>query len=254
MSSAAALTFSGTVYFALLDGTKSIVSGTGFRKAGEVYPWTIQPSTTQATKSSAMRETAGQTKHTKTSIDEITGSATFHEMFAAVYAWALAGEEVEMTEQAGTATAEPITLILDQWVRLVHRNVSTVVITGGTVNVDYQVNAALGMVKLISTTNLSEGAETVDYAYAAEAGYQVKIGTNAQIRVAVLIDGENLESGEAIDAEFYSVVLSPNSELPLISSPDDDFNDMGFDLTYETPDGKTTPGVINGIPLQYYMG
>ena len=96
------------------------------------------------------------------------------------------------------------------------------------------------------------GANTVSYSYAAESGYKVTIGTKTQIRCAILIDGKNLENGEAITAEFDSVVLSTNTEVNLVSDPDSDFDSIQFNLSFETLDGKTSPGVINGIPLQYY--
>ena len=254
MSSVGSLSFAGTIFFGLLDENKNLEAGTGYRKAGEVYPFSMTITTTNKKMSSAMKETAGQTKHSKTELDEVTGSATFHEWFAAVFAWAMAGEESAMTGSGGTVSSESVTLILDQWVRLANAGVSAVTIASATEDTDYKVNTDLGMIMLISTANIPAGATNVAYTFAAESGYQVKIGTQAQIRVAILLDGKNLETGETITAEFYSVVLSPNTETNLISEPDSDFDSMAFDLVFETPSTKDCPGVINGIPLQYYPG
>ncbi len=252
MSSVSALSFEGTIFFGLLDETKNLKSG--YRKAGEVYPFSIKVETEQKTLPSAMRGTFGQTKHTKTRISSITGSATFYEMFASVFAWALAGEEVEQTGSGGSVTGESVTLISGEWVRLANKGVSSVVITGAVLGTDYEVNGPLGMVRMIPGGGLTAGVNSVDYTYAAESGYKVNIGTQAQIRVAVLIDGRNLENGEEIQAEFDSVVLSPNTEVNIVSSPDSDFDSIPFDLVFETLDGKAAPGSINGIPLQYYGG
>lgn len=90
------------------------------------------------------------------------------------------------------------------------------------------------------------------YSYAAESGYKVTIGTQTQIRVAIMIDGANLENGEEITAAFDSVVLSTNTDITLISDPDSDFDDIQFDLVFETLSGQDSPGTINGVPLQYY--
>lgn len=252
MPNVSALAFEGTIFFGLLDANKVLKSG--FRNAGEVYPFTLKVETEQKTKPSAMKGTYGQTKHTKTRISSTTGSATFHEMFAAVFAWALAGEEVEMTAAAGTVTGESVTLIEGEWVKLVKDNVSSVVITGGTVDVDYKFNGPLGMVYMIPGGGLTAGVNSVNYSYAAESGYQVKIGTQAQIRVAIMLDGRNLENGEPIIGKFDSVVLSSNSEINLVTDPSTDFDTIPFNLVFETLDGKDSPGVINGIPLQYYGG
>lgn len=253
MSSAAALSFEGTIFFGLLDETKTLVSG--FRKAGEVFPFSLKVETEQKKLKSGMKGTFGQTKHTKTTITSITGSATFYEYFAAVFAWALAGEESAMTGTSGTVTNESVTLISGEWVRLAKKGASNVVITGSVVGTDFEVNGPLGLIRMIPGGNLTAGAKTIDsYDYAAEAGYQVKIGTKSQIRCAVLIDGRNVETGEEITAEFDSVVFSSNTEVNLVSDPDSDFDNIQFTTTFETLDGKDAPGVINGIPLQYYAG
>jgi hypothetical protein len=145
-----------------------------------------------------------------------------------------------------------VTLISGEWVRLANRGVSAVVITGSVLDTDYEVNTALGLIRMIPAGNLTAGAVDVAYSFAAESGYKVEVGTKAQVRVAMLLDGEDLESGADVDSEFYSVVLSSNSEVELITDPDSDFGSMSFDLAFETPTGKTAPGKINGIPLNLY--
>ncbi len=231
----------------LLDADKNMVGG--YRMVGNVYPLSLNVSTEQKKQMSAMRATFGQTLHTKTKITEIVGSAIFREWYAANFAWALAGEEVEMVGSGGSATAESVTLIDGEWVRLEFKGVSAVAITGSVIDVDFEVNGPLGLLRMITGGNLSEGAESVDYTYAAESGYQVNIGTQAQVRVAMMIDGENLESGEPVHCEFDSVVLSSSAEINLISDPDSDFDEMPFALAFETLEGQTSPGSINGIPL-----
>jgi hypothetical protein len=252
MANVSALSFEGTVFFALLNELKELTSG--YRKAGEVYPFSLKVETEQKTKPSAMKGTYGQTKHTKTRIVSVTGSMSFHEMFAAVFAWALAGEEAEMTAAAGTVTGESVTLIEGEWVKLAKDNVSSVVIAGGVLDTDFKVNGPLGLVYMVPDGALTAGVNSVNYSYAAESGYQVKIGTQAQIRVAILLDGRNLENGEEITCKFDSVVLSSNTEINLITDPNTDFDTIQFNTVFETLDGKDSPGVINGVPLQYYAG
>jgi hypothetical protein len=245
-----AIAFSGTLYLGLLDDNKALVSG--YRKVGNVYPFGIQVSTSQSNQLSALKESAGQNLHTKTKIDETTGSMTFREYDADVLAWAVAGTKAEMTGTGGTVSAESVTLISGEWVKLANKGVSAVTISGSVEDTDFEVNGPLGLIRMIPAGNLTAGATDVDYTYAAESGYQISIGSKAQVRVAMLLDGEDLESGAAVNSEFYSVVMSANALVELITDPDSDFGEMPFDLSFETPTGQSTPGVINGIPLNLY--
>jgi hypothetical protein len=242
-----AKSFIGTVYAALLDASKSKVGG--FRRIGNVYPLSVQVATEQKKQTSRMRESAGQTKDSKTTITDTTGSMTIRDWDAKNLAWALAGEEVQLTGEAGDVTGEDITLIADQWVQVAHRDISSVVITGGALGTDFEVNGPLGLIKMIGGAALTAGATTVAYSHAAQSGYRVEIGTRAQTRIAILIDGEDEFSGEAMTVELDSVVLSSNAEINFISAPDTEYEELPFSLTFETLEGKSSPGRINGISL-----
>lgn len=242
-----AKSFIGTVYAGLLDADKNLIGG--YRRVGNVYPFSLQVATEQKKQVSRMRESAGQTKDSKTSISDTSGSMTIRDWDAKNLAWALSGEEAQLVGAGGTVTDETITLVADEWVQAANRGISSVVITGGVLGTDFEVNGPLGLIKLIEGGALTAGANTVSYSYAAESGYKVEIGTKAQIRVAILVDGEDEFTGEAMNAEFDSVVLAANSEIGIISAPDTDYEELAFTLTFETKTGKSSPGRINGISL-----
>lgn len=122
--------------------------------------------------------------------------------------------------------------------------------TIAVVDVDYRVNAALGMVETIAAGHIANGETlSVTYTYAAESGYKVDIGSNALIRVAMKIDGENEVDGTPVTAEFDSVVIAANGEINLITDPGTDYEEIPFSLTFETLAGQTSPGRINGVPI-----
>jgi hypothetical protein len=242
-----AKSFIGTVYAALLDASKNKVGG--YRRIGNVYPLSVQVATEQKKQTSRMRESAGQTKDSKTTITDTTGSMTVRDWDAKNLAWALAGEESELTGEAGTATAEAIVLIEGEWVKVAHGNISDVVFATGVLGVDFEVNVAVGLIKLLKADVLTAGATTVTYEYAAQSGYKVEIGTRAQTRIAILIDGEDEFSGEAMTVELDSVVLASNAEINFISDPGTEYEELPFSLTFETLDGKSSPGRVNGISL-----
>jgi hypothetical protein len=172
-------------------------------------------------------------------------------------AWALSGGAVAMTEAGGTvASAESIVAVLNEYVELAHKNVSTVVVKDSTdttthvLNTDYRLNAALGMIEAIEGGAITDGATLhVTYAYAAESGYRIDIGSSALIRVRMKIDGENEVDGTAVTAEFDSVVIAANGEINLVSDPGTDYEEIPFNLTFETLSGQTSPGRINGVPI-----
>ena len=113
---------------------------------------------------------------------------------------------------------------------------------------DYTVNAALGMVKALSTGNIDSGEVlTCAYTYAAETGNQIDIGANELIRVAMLLDGENAVDGSPMQGEFDSVVLGTASEINLVSDPTADYDEFPFNLTFETVAGQTSPGRLKGV-------
>jgi hypothetical protein len=247
-----AISFGGTVFMGLLDANKNLISG--LRKVGNLFPLTLNIETSQKTQLSALKESHGQTLHSKSSVKGTTGSGTFKEYDADILSWALAGDKEELTGTGGTVTAESVMLISGEWVKLASRGggVSAVTITGSVVDVDFEVNLTLGLIRLIPAGNLTAGANDVNYTYAAESGYKINVATEAQRRVYLMLDGKDLETGADFSGEFDSVVISSNSAVELISDPDADFGDMPFDFVFETLTGKSSPGAINGIPLNLY--
>ncbi|BCL59968.1 hypothetical protein DGMP_06610 [Desulfomarina profundi] len=237
----------GTVYLAALDENKNPVGG--FREVGNVYPLSLKVETEIKKQISRMKGTAGQTLHTKASIKDITGTMNVREWNAKNLAWALSGEEVAMTATAGSVAAESITVVLDEWIKLGHEDISNLAVTGHTAGTDFLVNESLGLFKALSSGGISAGDLDVAYDYAAESGYRVDIGTRPLIRVAMLVDGENEYDGSPFIAKFDAVVLSANAEISFISDPGSEYDELPFSLSFETLPGKTSPGSINKIAM-----
>ena len=247
----------GTVYMGLLDSNKNLVGG--FRKVGNVYPFSLKVATEQKKQVSRMKETAGQTLHATTRITEVTGAMNIREWIPETLAWGLSGGTAKMTAASGSvlpASPESITAKLGEYVRLAHKGVSAVVVkddsdaTTYVAGTDYEVVAALGLIMAIDGGAIAaDEVLHVSYTYAAESGYRVDIGTSALIRVAILIDGKNEEDGTEMTMEFDSVVLAANADINVISDPGTDYEELPFALTFETKEGQSSPGRINGVPI-----
>lgn len=118
-------------------------------------------------------------------------------------------------------------------------------------NTDYVLQASIGMIQSLSTGGIEDGESLeVDYTYATKnTKYQVNIGTDALVRVAILADLEDEYTGESLTMELKSVVLNSTAEINFISEQDSDHETLPFGLTIETPTGATSPGAVNGVPL-----
>lgn len=236
---------SGDIMGALLNSSKEKVSG--YVEMGEAYPVSIEVKLKQKSQKSARKGMRGQIIDSGASIDEIVGSLGIKNWIAKNIAMLVSGTAVALTAVSGSVTDEEITLPVDgSWVGLGHRNVTTVTIDTKTEGVDFEVKPALGLIRGLGSTT---GAVTVDYDYAAESGYKINIGANSVIRMALLVDGQNDEDGQPFVAEFDSVVLIPKGALNVISDPETDYEEMEFDLVFETLPGKTSPGTINGFAI-----
>lgn len=252
----------GTVLMAPVDSDGNQTAG--YRKIGTAYPLSVQVSTEQVKKKSREVETAGQliAARTRISDDGYVGSLTLHEWNAANLAWALSGTAVELTGASASPTDEAIEMPKPgEWVQLggaaPRRNVSAVTVTSDpagttyTAGTDYMVDSVLGLITSVAGGALAAGGVDVlvDYTYAAQTGYSVEIGTQVQIRVAILAHLYDEFRGEHYTMELDSVLLSSNSEINFVSEEDSTGELLEFTMALETVSGKSSPGRINGVPM-----
>lgn len=252
----------GTVFMCPVDDTGAKTGE--FRQVGDAYPLSIQVQTEQIKKKSRMVERAGQIIAARTKIgdDGYTGSLTLHEWNAANLAWALSGTATAMTGTADTVTAAAHTLGLPgEWTQIggatPRRNISAVTVTSdpaGTTYVldtDYTLDTTLGLITPIAGRPLAAGDVDVliTYTYAAEADYRIQIGTNVQIRVAILAHLYDEFRQRNYIMELDSVVLAASQEINFISEEDSTGELIQFSMTLETLSGASSPGRIDGVPM-----
>ena len=248
----------GTVYLAPV--TAAGIKTGNFIQVGDAYPLSVQVATKQTEVKSRMVERAGQIIASKTEIDKVSGKMTLREWNAQNLAWALSGEAVSQVEAGSSITDEAFVFpVPGDWKPLTtgRRDLSAIVVTSspaGTTFVhgtDYLYDAKLGLFTSVAGGALAAGnvATLIDYTYAAKTGYQVKIGTSVQIRVAVLAHLYDEYRGEHYVLEIDSAVLSASQEINFISEAGSEGETLQFDMTLETLSGATNPGRINGLPM-----
>lgn len=168
-------------------------------------------------------------------------------------AMALMGDEADLTTGGGTATAEPITAKLGQYVDLAHRNLTAASVevtnVGATItyveNTHYVINYALGMIQaIVGGTITADEAILVDYAYGAIAGFKVSAATRPQVQGALRLDGRNLADGKTLLINVDRALLVSDGDVNFM---DDKFVEIGMTGRMETVAGKTTPYTVESF-------
>ena len=151
---------------------------------------------------------------------------------------------IEDLSDSGNVTDEAFTAKLDYFVPLAHMGVSTVVVTnvGATttyvVDTDYVVEAQTGMIKALSTGDITaDQSLLIDYAY-ANTGKKIKGSQATEIECAIRFKGINKTNSKKCTIIIYKARLISNTEIDFLS---DDFQKLGLEGTLITPEDKTMP-------------
>lgn len=137
----------------------------------------------------------------------------------------LGSGNVPVSQSSGQVTGEEITARLDRWVKLPHRNISNVTVTGHTENTDYKVDYDLGRIMALSEGGISQDESlTVDYDYAAWSGQKIRGLEKPTVEGYLHFVGDP-EYGPAVELEAWKARLTVDAEVPLIS---DDAGELSF--------------------------
>jgi hypothetical protein len=242
------LILAGNVYMAPIasDGTRGKL-----RMVGNTTKLAIKPNSTKKEQKSKMRGSYGTAITTVMLPDPSDFSMTLQRIDKTNLMYQFMGSEATYTQTAGTVTDEAITAVLDGWIKLAKEKVSSVVVTNSAASTtyvpgtDYELNADMGMIRAIPGGAITEGlALKVDYSAAAISdGWAINGSTQNSIRVYVLLDGENIASGELITGEFWDVMLTPDQELDFLS---DELVEIGLSGAMQKPAEKPSAYTIRG--------
>ena len=140
---------------------------------------------------------------------------------------ALLGEVQPLNIQAGNVADADVKMVSGKYVSLGQDNVTTLAVknkTGSTTykeNIDYAVNRDLGFVRALPGGALKDGdVVRATFSYDALSCSTIKGSVKPTIRGALILDGLNLDTGEAIIIRVLEAVLTPSSEV--------DFKSDGF--------------------------
>jgi hypothetical protein len=219
----------------------------GFYDVGNATKFAIAEDAEIKERESRMKDTYGQVLDSVPIKKPASISITLNDLKVENLAMVLFGDITDINITGAAVTDEALTARLDKWVELDFRNVTaaTVVVTdsaGVTTYVedtDYEVNYSLGMIKALSTGAITdEEALLVDYTYGNLTGKKISGSARPIIKCSLKLDGENQVTQKDCLVNVLEAMLKPSGEIDFLA---DDFNEVTFEGTLNTPSGKTSP-------------
>ncbi len=242
---------SGDVYMDRLDADGS---PNGFFAAGNVTRFALQPDSEVKEQISKGRDTYGQVIASVVLPKPAKLFMDFAQLDKKNIAINLFGSDTDIDDAEGTAEDEEITVLtLDNWQRLAHRGVDAESVevyyatgTGdpvlATVDEDYEIIARTGMIRALSTGNITAGdVLTVTYDYAASTGWEISGMTESTIKLRLFLDGKNEVNGKDVEVTVHEVQVAAKSLLDFLSS---DFSVMSLEGSPVTPTGYDEPFTV----------
>lgn len=236
---------SGDLYIDRVDPATGL--SLGLAGPFEVSKFEIRPNTELKEKVSKGKTTYGQVIESVAIQKPADLSITLSELNKDGVTLALLGTQSAFTQGSGTITAEAIIAKRDYWVPVSKVNLAvaglSVTHTSGTptyvLGTDYLVNYRLGLIKVLSTGAILEGATIkVTANYQSSAGTRIAGATQAQVRAKFILDGINYADSLPCICTVWEAVLAPESGFDFTP---DDFGDIQLKGRLKTPTGKTEP-------------
>lgn len=197
---------------------------------------------------SKMRDTYGQALDTVTLAKPPKITIAIDEFDVNNLAIALRGLIEVINQPSGSVANQEFTALADKWIDLGKRQISNVVVKSQDESTtynegdDYVVNTRLGLLKVLSSGSITDGATIkVSFDYGAVTGKRILASRQAEIECALLLDGLNKVNGKDCTVRVYKAKLRPSAEVDFLA---DDFQTLTLEGTLVTPEGKTEPYVV----------
>lgn len=181
----------------------------------------IKPTSEDKTRNSTKKSTFGQALDSVQIPGPTEIAITLDDQPADILEMALQGVSEIINVDAGTITAESVTLIKGRWVEFSLRNVTStgLVITDSSnadaplvVGDDVEINYQMGMIKPIVGGAVEDGGDVkITASSNAYTGTRIKGGTTSNLKYRVILDGENLVNGKAVKLTVGKCSLMPNN-------------------------------------------
>lgn len=219
----------------------------GFVDVGNAVKFAIAEDAEIKERESRMRDTYGQVLDSVPIKKPASISITLNDLKVENLAMVLFGTISAINVTGATITDEALTARHDKWVELDYRNVTalSVVVTdsAGVVtyveDTDYEVDYSLGMISALSAGAITDAeALLIDYDYGSLTGKKIAGSAKPIIKCSLKLDGQNQVNQKDCLVNVFEAVLKPSGEIDFLA---DDFNEVTFEGTLNTPSGETSP-------------
>lgn len=218
---------------------------TGLELKGNCSEFVPKPDSDRKEQTATGKHNYGQVLASVVLPKPMTAKITFNQLDQGLFAAAFFGTNSAFTQAAGSITDVSVVTIPDRWVETGSLKLSDVVVKsedGSTtydVGTDYEITANLGMLRALSTGAIPASATVkVTGTRAAISGTKMAAMTKANVRIRVKLDGQNFADGREFVSDIHQMRLAPSSEFSFVGN---EFVDVTFDGTLETPTGRTEP-------------
>ncbi|MBU1564225.1 MAG: hypothetical protein KJ630_01185 [Proteobacteria bacterium] len=220
---------------------------TGLQLKGNCREFTIKGDSERVEQIGSNRSNFGHVIASVTIAKPASAAFVLDQMDPDMFAMAFFGTTSALTQSSASVTDQEVVANHDKWVELGKYMISTVVVTHISdtptyvLGTDYEINTRLGMIKVLSTGSIVDAATIqVSYAHAAVAGSQMTGMTKTNVRLRMVLDGENYADGRNFKLDVYSARLAPSGEFGF-QAGDNKFMEAKFEASLETPSGRTEP-------------
>lgn len=235
------------------DAYVDILTDTGERTGlvleGNCTEFTPKPDSDRKEQTSNGRDTFGQVLSGGSVVlpKPMIAIIKFNQMSQQLFAALFFGTNTDLTQAAGNITpAVSVVVKLDKWVDTGVLMLNAPVFKDSTdtttyvETTDYVLNKRLGMIKVLSGREITDGAtlHMTGTKSAITGGVSMAAMTKANVRIRVKLDGQNYADGRNFITDIYQMRLYPSADFSLIGT---EFAEATFEGVLETPSGYSEP-------------
>lgn len=232
---------SGTVFYERTVGGVS----KGWLRFGNATKMEIKENSEIKERISKLRDSLGQVLDSVAIKTPAEIAITLDDLDKDNLALAFLGNVADGAVAGASITGEAHVAHIGKMLKTSVRSISAVVVKDVTdtityvLGTDYAIsNAEMGLIEVLAGGSINENDVLhIDFAHATIASNKVQGGTNASIKVALLMDGENFADQSKITVNVFEAVLAPQTGVDFLSS---DFATIELNGTLNTPTGKTS--------------
>lgn len=231
---------------AYLDLLSDTGERTGLSLEGNCTEFTPKPDGDRKEQTGNGRSNWGQVIASAILPKPMTATIKFNQLSQRMFAAMFFGTNTDLTQAAGNITpAVSVTIVKGKWVDTGVLMLNVPVIKDATdtttyaEDTDYVLNKRLGMIKVLDTSAIVDGAVLhMTGTKAAFDGVSMAAMTKANVRVRVKLDGQNFADGRNFISDIYQMRLLPSSNFSLLGT---EFAEATFEGVLETPTGFSEP-------------